>query len=172
MEFTPERISELRELASKATPRPWAMCGCGKCEHVDSIPADCSVFIGDMHVKSAEDEGAPYAKNTRDNTVFIVAAVNELPAALDEIERLNNVIESLRDYRDDPSGILRILHNLDVEYLKTSRADSKFLRDEIKRLNNELKVPATFKRCPRCFESALDASWNYCPRCGEKLEGV
>ena len=28
----------------------------------------------------------------------------------------------------------------------------------------------TLKRCPRCFESALDQTWNYCPRCGEALQ--
>lgn len=26
------------------------------------------------------------------------------------------------------------------------------------------------KRCPRCFESALDSTYVYCPRCGEVLE--
>lgn len=31
-------------------------------------------------------------------------------------------------------------------------------------------VLTTIKRCPRCFESAFDATYVYCPRCGEVLE--
>ena len=35
----------------------------------------------------------------------------------------------------------------------------------------EKNIPEKVKRCPRCFESALDQTWSYCPRCGGKLEG-
>lgn len=28
------------------------------------------------------------------------------------------------------------------------------------------------KRCPRCFESQVQADWSFCPRCGAELEAV
>ena len=126
--FTPERIAELRELADKATPRPWAMCGCGKCEHVDSIPADCSVLIGDAHVKVAENEGYPYAKNTRDNTIYIVEATSTLPAALDEIERLQARIVELTAMANTAYEPYRTQATELMATLKTSNDEIEQLR--------------------------------------------
>ena len=52
----------------------------------------------------------------------------------------------------------------------------KFTTDRISELRKLLAKAKAInekratKRCPRCFESALDATYVYCPRCGEVLE--
>ena len=79
MDFTPEKISELRELAKKATPRPWKYS-----EKYGTI----EVFSGTIAItwdKTEED-----FKNAISNGLYIEAAANTLPSALDEIERLTN----------------------------------------------------------------------------------
>ena len=62
-------FAQLRELASKATPRPWVWRS--------STKFDCDNGLR-VHVDAASDYDVQY----------IVAAANALPALLDEVERM------------------------------------------------------------------------------------
>lgn len=82
-ELTPERIAQLREILAKATPGIWKSA-------VDTWSAMAlKRFI------QSEFDGVAENLSIK-NAEAIVAAVNTLPAALDEIERLSAAQERCR----------------------------------------------------------------------------
>jgi len=112
-EFTPEWIEEQKEMLSRISPLPWRACGCGKCGQI-SNKIDCvaKATIGDWgddypsirriggsiegrfetymeqitYGTVSKDEGIANAK-------YIADACNNYPKALDEIQRLQAIIE-------------------------------------------------------------------------------
>lgn len=126
MNFTPEEIKHLREIAARASDRPW-----WPGQHQEETVDELSIWIGKMPAKhdgltlwmvgagsfgqdGNEDEirvpaitgNGPLSEANMD---YIVAAVNTHEAALDlieqqraEIERLREAIEALRGYVEIP----------------------------------------------------------------------
>jgi len=82
MEFTDEFIAQQKELAAKATPRPWSIAGRPPCI-VDNPPGPCHEIIcwgkdGNRHGET----------DNWNDLSYLVSAANHWEAALDEIERL------------------------------------------------------------------------------------
>jgi hypothetical protein len=88
--FTPEFIADQKELAEKATPRPWKNDGysCFYYEH--------SIFAA-FYTDVKKGFFAKY------NIDFILASANNYPAALDEVTRLRAALEQV-------AGILNELY--------------------------------------------------------------
>lgn len=102
--LTPERIAELRRLHAEATPGPW------KCSRPDMLSYNAAtgeqnsfVYRGDVRRITVE------ADNPVEDAAWIAAACNTLPAAMDEIERLQAQVEKMR-------AALQTLHDDNVEY--------------------------------------------------------
>ena len=94
-EFTSEWIAEQKNIISKASPLPWSRCNCGKCADIMSIPLDAEVADLRSHQDECEEEGFPYSKKHMEDVDLIVAACNNFPKALDEIERLQARVDWL-----------------------------------------------------------------------------
>ena len=116
-EFTTERIAELKNIISKATPTPYYFCVYpdqisenethpleGKELKIIACPGDGNHIFGIF----AEGEWVnDYFDFVENNAEYIVIACNNLPKALDEIERLQKRVQELekmlayiRDYSD------------------------------------------------------------------------
>lgn len=80
-------IAALRELLASASPGPW--------EHVRVRPMQHEVFTADDGV--CVEGGAAISTWHAADARLIAAAVNALPAALDETEQLRGEVERLRD---------------------------------------------------------------------------
>ena len=80
-------MTDLRKLLDDATPRPWAHDGVG---NVDSVKSD--QLNGGFHVCEC------YGTDNPENAELITEAVNQLPALLDRIEKLEG---ALRFYADE-----------------------------------------------------------------------
>jgi len=117
--ITPECKAELRELAAKATPRPWHACSCGKCGQVwcDDYPV-AEVTRGDwgddypsikltgpsIDVRAeAVMEQITYGHVSDElanaNAAYLAAAANELPSLLDDNDALRNDRDIAREER-------------------------------------------------------------------------
>ncbi len=94
--FTTARIAELRALAEKATLGPWR-------QHLvdDTTIIDATgEFVASTFPEGGMDDDIDYATDTEQrehSAAFIAAARTELPAALDDIERLRAENERLRE---------------------------------------------------------------------------
>jgi len=97
-EFTPQKIAKLRDLASKATPRPWGF--------YDAFsPVDKPGFVNFTHFGTGlANVIQPSDPDYRgDMTVrgvdagYLHEATNLLPAALDEIEQLRARVTELEE---------------------------------------------------------------------------
>jgi hypothetical protein len=99
-EFTKKFIEKQKNIISKASPLPWARCNCGKCADIMSIPLDAEVADLRSHQDECEEEGFPYSKKHMEDVDLIVAACNNFPEALDEIERLQARVVEVEDNRE------------------------------------------------------------------------
>lgn len=100
-------IPHLRELLAKATPRPWRAMRDGN-QYVNATYLPTAKLVGASRIEGPRRPWNPHAyiaygfKPTEFETVrfvdedadLIAAAVNALPALLDEVERLRRVVES------------------------------------------------------------------------------
>ena len=114
IKFTPEKIAELRAIASRVKSLPWSACDDGKCPCKTIMAADypiAKISSGDWgdDYPTIRLEGGPldtkavavmeqitYGHIPEElalaNILYFVSAANTLPDALDEIERLNACI--------------------------------------------------------------------------------
>ena len=93
--FTNEFIAEQREILVEITAIPWALCTCGKCTQIHSVPMDVEVVDVMGHVKNCYDEGFPYSTRYHADAKYIEQACNNYPEALDHIEQQAKRIEEL-----------------------------------------------------------------------------
>lgn len=85
MTFTPERIAQLREILAKATPGEWA--------------SNSKKEVGPISTADDQTHGMIIVCAdawSRADASAIIAAVNTLPAALGEIERLRGSLEYIK----------------------------------------------------------------------------
>lgn len=103
-DITPVTIAKLRDLLAKATPRPW-------------VNMDDDTFFGQLRATDADRfELVAEMPELDDRTAdfdLIEAAVNNLPALLDEVERLKDLVsmrqlenayKTLMQNRSDTTG--------------------------------------------------------------------
>ena len=112
-ELTPERIAQLREILAKATPGEWYVPSHNESavyggETLVAITYPCGNGEGGTEVGGCTEESNANARQ-------IVAAVNTLPAALDEIERLSAERDSLIDQVRAMSGVSATLSRVTAE---------------------------------------------------------
>lgn len=89
-EFTHERIAELRELASKATPTPWvAEFGLSS----NSLSHEYIGWAKSPDVRGKDIDDVEY--KTKNDRLYMEEACNALPGLLDEIERLRKWIDEV-----------------------------------------------------------------------------
>ena len=144
MDFTPERIAELRELAKTITPLPWQFYNAYS--RVDDPKFTNFESLGNSNIEVIEARETELYTGIdltirNDDAEWLYMATNSFLDALNEIERLHT------------AGI--------VGHTEPSESN----------VSMEENVLTTIKkRCPRCFESALEETYVYCPRCGEVLE--
>lgn len=79
--ITPDEIARLRELEKKATPGPW------KYDHKGGF-----ISIGGKFTAQTWNKGEEDFDNAHANGFYASAAANALPDLLDEVERLNKVL--------------------------------------------------------------------------------
>ena len=93
-DFTPERIAQLREILAKATPLPWRVP-----EHNGSAVYSGPTLVAITYPCSDGEDGAEPGSSTKesDANARLIAAINTLPAALDEIKRLSAKTRELAD---------------------------------------------------------------------------
>jgi hypothetical protein len=84
-QFTPEFLAEQRKLAEKATPRPWAGAGRPPCLVTNPSGPDHEVVLW------APDSNVEGQHDNWNDIWYVQNAANHYPAALDEIERLQQV---------------------------------------------------------------------------------
>ena len=90
--FTPEEIERLRELASKATPRPWGFFDAFEPVHKPGFAN--FTRLGTNAVTVIEARGDLTIR--RSDAEWLHESTNLLPTALDEIERLKAENEQLK----------------------------------------------------------------------------
>jgi hypothetical protein len=103
-QFTPEFMAEQRKLAAKATERPWWVGHSNTtsleeaktyaCKMLDYNPENTDLWL----VGGGDPEGVPLITSmtgngptSETNADFVMSAANHYPAALDEIERQQQV---------------------------------------------------------------------------------
>jgi hypothetical protein len=104
-EFTPEFMAQQRELAERATERPW----------IYGISQAGKVVWTDENGKFSMPE---FYKNMGTNAEYCAAACNHYPAALDEIDALRAQVAELIADRDSESRWAK-------EYLARAEAAEK-----------------------------------------------
>lgn len=85
--ITPEDIQKLKEACEKATPGPWRYTDNGFDGHIKGPQDDDYVFGGEPSEGRVEGNDP--------NVVLVMLAREYLPKLLDEVEELEQVIESL-----------------------------------------------------------------------------
>jgi hypothetical protein len=117
--------AKLRELLAKATPGPWKTIQAAKPNGAEQS-IDCGIFAGrdDLLAETFEivgyldGKGSPYKKLPSEvNAALIVAAVNALPALLDEIDKLRAAVDAAKNMAD-----------LENRYSPPAAIDSGWLR--------------------------------------------
>ena len=137
--FTPERIAQLREILAKATPGEWHVPPHNESSvyggaALVAITYPCGNGTGGTEVGGCTEESNANARQ-------IVAAVNTLPAALDEIERLQNTVHA-RSYEHglaDSRGRVKVLE----AQLSHVTAERDSLIDQVRAMSG---VSATLSR--------------------------
>lgn len=118
--MTPEQRQDAKERCEAATSGEWRRCCDGDCpcHQVWTIPGDHPVFtadgrqcIGPTHHKWGDSPEAIYGEvrdeQAKANARFIAAARTDLPMALDEIDRLNRLLDAMEKAKsddDEPRG--------------------------------------------------------------------
>lgn len=87
--ITPALIASLREMASKATPRPW--------DHCRARTGKGSYGLTPLHDAEIEPD---YWERTQLDVAYMTAAANHLPDLLDEVERLREEAEGAKTASD------------------------------------------------------------------------
>jgi chromosome segregation ATPase len=121
----------LRGLLATATPGPWAVAGSDKSvltrQHDDELGASWFVV------------------GSRPDATLIVAAVNALPALLDEREGMREDLEEFEVVRDELRSARDMVENYDEDRNKAWKerdaiaADNARLRGEVERLNEQFQ---------------------------------
>jgi hypothetical protein len=105
MTFSP---SDLRSLLQAGTPRPWRT---GNGKGAAAVKAkDCAIYI---NVRTCEVDEC--VKRWQEDARLIVAAVNALPALLEENERLAAEVERLRVLCGEAVAIAEAQHSFHPE---------------------------------------------------------
>jgi hypothetical protein len=86
-----ETITELRRLLSEATPGPWTA------EGYDYCPEDDDVQPWGINEAFVVDNCGDYPSLSKENAQLIVAAINALPALLNERDSLQRELALLRE---------------------------------------------------------------------------
>lgn len=122
--MTPERISHLRELLGKASPVPWRKGPSGYRNYIQTVEDAGKPVV----VLRPHEALGPTVAEVVQNGTLIVAAVNDLPELLDELERLRPALKELvKDVEEcleelDPCGTdCSEFHNLSLETLPAAR---------------------------------------------------
>jgi hypothetical protein len=129
-QFTPEFIKAQRELADKATERPWwvghsnttsleyAKTYSGKM--LDYNPQNTDLWM----VGSRDPEGVPLITSltgngptSETNADFVMSAANHYPAALTEIERLRDLLAGTEKDREELREMATELKRMHAAYL-------------------------------------------------------
>lgn len=121
--FTAEFIQQQREIAAKASVLPW---------HDDGS----SILNRDSNSIIVKSWGGYYEEdfpNAKNNTPYIVAAANNYPDALDEIERLQTEIAALRLALDEANQHARACEQAMLD----AKAETERLRGELADANED-----------------------------------
>lgn len=122
--LTTSRIAELRALHAAATPGEWTVAPGydGDSASIEAGPGG-SIDVAILHDETLRGEDGEYhlVVDGDKNAAWIVAACNELPGALAEIERLRNALQLLHDDTDEYQRINN-LGGHDNHVMKLARA--------------------------------------------------
>jgi hypothetical protein len=132
MEFTPEKIAELRALAEKSTPRPWVFYN--GYPRVDDPNFHNFNYLGldDVAVIEARERYMDIDLTIREaDADYLHEATSTLPAALDEIERLQIRIIELTEMANAAYTPYRERVNDLLDALKKANDENENIKNAI-----------------------------------------